>query len=553
MVDKQVSIYLSTTSMLTCLGNQEQTINALQQNRTGLQFVDRYGMHAGLLEMVRIEGFSRFESVVIKEIEKVLKEGGFTLSDSSTILILATTKGNVEALEKHGRDAINQASIAETAMRIGRYFNCKNSPVVISNACISGVSAFIVAQKYLSLGLYETAVIVGCDLLSDFITQGFVSFKSISTGPCRPYDKDRDGLTLGEACGVAVLTVNEERAVKPVVRICGGAITNDANHISGPSRTGDALAEAMMNAMRQANVSPLDIGFINMHGTATLYNDEMESKAVKLSGLDKMPINGMKGYFGHTLGASGVIETIVSAVQLRKNMIYATKGFSQKDNSSHLKITSDNQPLTQDTCIKTASGFGGCNAAIVLKTSSFESNAERLKWKDSVSIGHYRLKNTDTPFSEYIRNEFKTLGFKDMKFYKMSDLSKALYISVSKLLSLYDISDVIPSRRAIVMANKSSSLDSDILHQDILDKHLPEGASPAVFVYTLPNVAVGEVCIKYHIKGENTFFIESEESGLSEKYAQMIIGLGQADAVICGWCEYLCGKWDVNIKLLKVQ
>ena len=94
-------------------------------------------------------------------------------------------------------------------------------------------------------------------------------------------------------------------------------------------------------------------------------------------------------------------------------------------------------------------------------------------------------------------------------------------------------------------------MDADIVHQQILDKHLAEGASPAAFVYTLANVAAGEMCIRHKIQGENTFFIENEDSGFTQEYAQYLVSHNYADAVISGWCEYLKGEWNVNVKLLK--
>ena len=138
-----------------------------------------------------------------------------------------------------------------------------------------------------------------------------------------------------------------------------------------------------------------------------------------------------------------------------------------------------------------------------------------------------------------------------MKFYKMSDMCKALYVAVDRLLANSGFEEIEQNRRAIVLANRSASLDADIAHQQILNQHLPEGASPAAFVYTLANVAAGEICIRHKIQGDNTFFIENEDSGVAERYARSLIANNKADAVICGWCEYLKGNWNVNIKLLK--
>lgn len=141
----------------------------------------------------------------------------------------------------------------------------------------------------------------GFDLLSDFIVSGFNAFKSVSPTLCRPYDAARDGLTLGEACG-AVLLTRDRRLSGTGVSVAGGGISNDANHISAPSRTGDGLWYAIRAALAEAGTGAGEVGLVNTHGTATAYNDEMESKALHLAGLCGVPCNSLKPYFGHTLG-----------------------------------------------------------------------------------------------------------------------------------------------------------------------------------------------------------------------------------------------------------
>ena len=551
MAYKGIDIYLGASSMRTCLGDKAETLAAMRNGESGLRYSDEFAMHVGRAEVKMTDGYSRFESFIIEQIQNVVAESGIDLSSDDVQLVVSTTKGNIDYLALDCDNIIDKTFIDTSVQSVADYFKCKNTPIIISNACISGVSAFVVARWMLVTEKCKHVVVAGCDALCEFITSGFASFKSISENPCRPYDENRDGLTLGEAAAAIVLTTDESMADAAHIRLAGGAVSNDANHISGPSRTGDGLYFAISNAMNEAGVTREDIGFLNTHGTATRYNDEMESKAVAWAELTDKPLNSLKGYIGHTLGASGVVETIVCAEQIKQSYIFGTKGFTKSDTPHELTLSSDIQRFEKQCCVKTASGFGGCNAAIVLDNETTRQQDNKTTGVVGEVVAEYSLPQSELPFAEFIRNEFKSFGESNMKFYKMSDMSKALYVAVSHLLNIEGFDETEPSRRAIVLANKSASLDADIIHQEIINKHLPEGASPAAFVYTLANVAAGEICIRHKIQGDNTFFIENEDSGLSYQYAKSLIERDRADAVICGWCEYLKGKWNVNIKMLK--
>ena len=550
MDSTKVEIYLGASSLRSCLGNKAETLTAMRCGKGGLVYSDRFSMPIGLAEVADSSEYTRFESLLLEQLRNVVSESGVDLRSDDSLLVISTTKGNVDYLAKDCENIPDRAYLDVSAQLIADSLKCKNRPIVISNACISGVSAFVVARWLLTSGEYKHIIVAGCDAICDFITSGFASFKSISANPCKPYDAARDGLTLGEAAGAVLLTTDATLADKSGIRLAGGAISNDANHISGPSRTGDGLYYAINSAMREAGVKSEDIGFVNTHGTATRYNDEMESKAIAWAELCNKPLNSLKGYIGHTLGASGVVETIICAEELKLGYIFGTKGFNESDAPHPLTISPDAQTFEKGCCVKTASGFGGCNAAIVLDIEQRETPATKRVCNPKV-VAEYALPKSELQFAEFIRHEFKSLGESNMKFYKMSDMSKALYVAVENLLKIEGFDDVEPTRRAIVLANKSASLDADVLHQQILDKHLPEGTSPAVFVYTLANVSAGEMCIRHKIQGDNTFFIESEDSEVTQKYAINLIESNRADAVITGWCEYLKGYWNVNVKLLK--
>lgn len=149
------------------------------------------------------------------------------------------------------------------------------------------------------------------------------------------------------------------------IKVMGGAVSNDAIHISAPSRTGEELGQAITKTLDQANLSAAAVDFISAHGTATVYNDEMEAKAFWLANLQTIPINSLKGYYGHTLGAAGLIESIVSVHSLKENLVIPTLGFKKTGIPDPINICTDLLIGNFKNCLKTASGFGGCNAAVV--------------------------------------------------------------------------------------------------------------------------------------------------------------------------------------------
>ena len=170
--------------------------------------------------------------------------------------------------------------------------------------------AILTARRLILSGQYEHAVVAGADLISKFILSGFQAFQAVSAGPCKPFDRARDGIKLGEGAATVILSSN--RRYDRGMKVLGGAVSNDANHLSAPSRTGEELCYAIRSALDQARSSTMDIDLISAHGTATVYNDEMEAKAISLADLSAVPVNSLKGYYGHTLGAAGLIESIVS-------------------------------------------------------------------------------------------------------------------------------------------------------------------------------------------------------------------------------------------------
>ncbi len=234
---------------------------------------------------------------------------------------------------------------------------------MVSNACISGVLAIITAMRLIRSGEFDTAVITGADVISKFVVSGFQSFQALSDEVCKPFDHKRDGLNLGEGAGTIILSANKQFANH--IKVLGGAVSNDANHISGPSRTGEELAGAINNALKDAGKHAEDIDFISAHGTATMYNDEMEATAITLAGLQNVPLNSLKGNYGHTLGAAGVIETVISLQSLTQGLLMPTTGYRENGVTNAVNVCTEMSATDAKTFLKTASGFGGCNGAVI--------------------------------------------------------------------------------------------------------------------------------------------------------------------------------------------
>lgn len=323
--------------------------------------------------------YTRLEKLIILSITKALQQNtAIDITSTKTLIILSSTKGNIDLLEPELKQRFDKKRIhlSETANVIGNYFNSKNKPLVVSNACISGVLAIIIAKRLLESGSYENVIVCGVDIITEFVLSGFLSFKAVSKSIAKPYDENRDGISLGEGCGTIILTNCRKNTIPSVpILVKGGASSNDANHISGPSRTGDGLLLAIKKTLQESGITAEQVDYISGHGTATLFNDEMEALAISDAQLTSVPMNSLKSYFGHTLGAAGVIESIIGIHSMRNNTLIATYHFKTLGVSKPINIIIETQQAPVNNCLKTAAGFGGCNAAVLFQKERSQSNS----------------------------------------------------------------------------------------------------------------------------------------------------------------------------------
>lgn len=358
------SLYLTYGTLVSPLGvGIEEHFHALSNGKSGLHTHENSGFNNEnwvLGKMSTLIG-NRYDSLLTLSLNELKKNSDTSiLASEKTLFILSSTKANLEALPHD--------TFASTRSIIKELTHNPNTPVIISNACISGVMAINTAADYLRANKYTDVIIIGIDALFDFVVYGFQSLFALSDEAAKPFDKNRKGISIGEACGIVHLT--KTRPEKFAVKYMGGTSSNDANHISGPSRTGEGLVRAIEKNLSQAKLSSSDIDFISAHGTGTLYNDEMESIAFSRTQLSAVPLNSLKGYFGHTLGAAGVIETIVTLLSMEHQLLFPSLGFEEQGTSETLNIVQQLESAKVHTILKTASGFGGGNATIILQNIS---------------------------------------------------------------------------------------------------------------------------------------------------------------------------------------
>jgi 3-oxoacyl-(acyl-carrier-protein) synthase len=288
--------------------------------------------------------------------------------------VLSTTKANIEALDQLVRQqavsAVAQRQIqpAFLAADLAETFACRGPVQCVSAACISGLSALQQGAALIRRGLADVVFVAGVDLISHFVLSGFNTLKSLDPDGCRPFDKARIGLSLGEGAG-AIILAKGKLLHAPLIRLTGTGTSNDANHLTGPSRDGSGLALAIQRALAQAGLAPEQIDFVNAHGTGTPYNDNMEALALRSVFGDRVPpFNSSKGIFGHTLGAAGVLETILCVAALQTKLLPGTPRLCDRDPVAPESLLVEPRAAAKlDRVLKVNCGFGGTNAALILE------------------------------------------------------------------------------------------------------------------------------------------------------------------------------------------
>jgi 3-oxoacyl-[acyl-carrier-protein] synthase II len=313
------------------------------------------------------------DSLAMQMLSPLLKKSAEQIPPDS-FMILATTVGEIDLLERAvidndvGPDRSRPDFLLQKVQSLA---GTGSGGMVVSAACASSSAAIARAAAKIKSGECDSVLVVACDCVSEFVFAGFSALMALESEAARPFDKDRSGLSLGEAAGY-VLLMSDQRALnedRPVMaQVAGWGLTSDANHMTGPSRDGTGLALAIEKSLLSAGVSKSEVGPIAAHGTGTVYNDSMEIKALKLVFDDKpLPTYSIKGGIGHTLGAAGLIETVVAIRSLEKKAVPPTVNIQNVDDEARGWVSPDECTFKNDVTVSINAGFGGINAALVLK------------------------------------------------------------------------------------------------------------------------------------------------------------------------------------------
>ena len=574
--------YIIADNIISPLGEtSEENYLSVKAGRSGIRAYEPgtcnipEGFYASLL-------FEDFETLALRSAQKAIANAQKTMGNAQlelkgkrTAFILSSTKGNIE----------ENISLADSAQRIASQLGIDSKPIVVCNACISGLSALILGNRLIDSGLYDAAIVCGCDTPRQFILSGFQSLKALSPEPCRPFDMERMGLNLGEAAATLILSKNPIQGNS--WRMGDGFIRNDAFHISTPSKTADGLYLSLQRTLESftkeisSTCKQIDmkahLAFINAHGTATLFNDQMESVAIGRAGLSDLPANAYKSFWGHTMGAAGILETIISMKAIDDDTILGTRGFSELGVSGKMNICAENRPTDKKGFIKMLSGFGGCNATIWAAKNPERENIALSQIEqqnrefttthtiritpEEVILDQQKLWEGKKELEEQEGKEHHSLLtslYKQMignypKFYKMDGLSRLGFVASEILLNAEK--GETDKERAIIFFNHSSSIASDRNYKESINDKNNYFPSPSIFVYTLPNIVTGEIAIRNHFHGETSFFIlPDKDERMMEEILQASCRDAQSKSFLTGWIDYEDERhFEAELKICRIQ
>lgn len=390
-------IAITGMGMISSIGNDvEQSLLSLNTATDGLSYpeileTNLKNLPVGEIKLTNAQlaatlglpadhAYTRAALLAVHAIRDLLNNSDISDAGNDTGLISATSVGGMDMTEKYFHQFLPGSSKNRfvpaqhpgfTTQKIAEYFGIKGYTTTISTACSSSANAILLGARLIEAGRLKRVIVGGTDCLTKFTLNGFNSLKILSDKKCRPFDEQRDGLNLGEAA--AYLLLEHEDLVKnrkPLGYLSGYGNANDAYHQTASSETGEGAFLAISKALKKADISPETIDYINAHGTGTANNDLSESMALKrLYGNDMPSFSSTKGFTGHTLGAAGAVEAVISLLSIREQSIFANLNFSNSIPETSLTPVTSTKREKIDYLLSNSFGFGGNCTSLIFKNA----------------------------------------------------------------------------------------------------------------------------------------------------------------------------------------
>ncbi len=368
-------VQITDATMVTALGdNLRDSWQRLLSGKTAVRRVTRFPVEnysskyaACIADLKRCDGGSMIRPLL----DRLFTEMAPVPPDS--LLITATAKAGIDNLEKSqsGKPAkIEDISLSSISRFVSRKLGLIEQGFNISAACASSAIALAQGAGLIALGRADVVLVCCIDLVAEFTFSGFSALKALSPVPCKPFDRDRQGLSLGEGAA-ALLLMSRDRAKQenrpPLGNVVGWGVASDATHITAPDKEGCGLEQAILSSLKRAGLASEAVAAVSAHGTGTVYNDLMELTAFrKVFGKRRIPVYSVKGAVGHCLGAAGGVEVAMALQALSSKEIPPTVGLTHPMSEAKGWVSREPLSISGDYLLTANSGFGGINAALVL-------------------------------------------------------------------------------------------------------------------------------------------------------------------------------------------
>ncbi|MCW3805790.1 beta-ketoacyl-[acyl-carrier-protein] synthase family protein [Plebeiibacterium marinum] len=397
---EQSRVYITGMGVISGIGkNVEENFNSIKAGRSGIgkiKYLNTVHKEKFLVSEVAFsneelilglgldkdEEYPRTTLLALWAAREAMEDAGFE-SDSAirTGIIVGTTVGGMDVAENHYKQQggnpkfiISSQSKGYTAEMIAELYGIYDFVTTITTACSSSANAIALGADLIKSKRLDRVIVGGADSLCKYTLNGFNTLMILSEQPCTPFDDNRSGLNLGEGAGFLVLESSDQVRKKnkhTYAMVSGYANNNDAFHQTATSDTGEGPYLCMKGAMEMAGINPLEIDYINAHGTGTPNNDVTESAAIqRIFGRQYPPFSSLKPYIGHTLGAAGSVEAIFSVLSIQNQMIYKNLNFKTPIHGVDIVPVTESKPEKVVHVMSNSFGFGGNDTSVILSQTN---------------------------------------------------------------------------------------------------------------------------------------------------------------------------------------